>query len=232
MMNININRRIIFSGFGGAAVTALLLFSRAVFGDRPAVQGVPMEAPVSPVSVPIAGTPERFAKTWLEEDQAPDIREVQSRAIQYAEVLPEKIQHWRRQAARKAWVPKLSLSFDRDRNQTIASSTAAGKTSFAVGPEDQSLKLGLGLTWDLAELIWNSDQIAIDTRSRYAAQLRQQILEDVTELYFERKRLLLEFQAHSTADPVLEQERFLRIEEISARLDALTGGYFRRACRK
>ena len=88
--------------------------------------------------------------------------------------------------------------------------------------------MGFGLSWDFANLIWNSDQISIDTRSRLMVQLRQDILEEVTRLYFERRRLCAEFQGNPTSDAILLHERRLRIEEVSAQLDALTGGWFSR----
>jgi hypothetical protein len=120
----------------------------------------------------------------------------------------------------------LTLSIDQDRDQTIVSSTSSGKTTFSVGPEDESFSLGIGFTWDLANFIWNPDQISIDTRSRLLVQLRQDILEEVTRSYFERRRLLAEFEGNPTADPSLKTERLLRVEELTAQLDALTGGYF------
>jgi len=57
-------------------------------------------------------------------------------------------------------------------------------------------------------------------------QLRQDILEEVTRVYFERSRLRAEFKANPTDDAVLQAERELRIAELTARLDGYTGGWF------
>lgn len=160
--------------------------------------------------------------------QGPAILEVHQAAIRYAEVMPGKIRGWRAGALWRNWLPKFTINLDRSKDQTIASSTSGGKTTFSVGPEDESFKLGFGFTWDLANLIWNSDQVSIDARSRLMVQLRQDILEEVTRLYFERKRLCAEFQGNPTGDAVLLRERRLRIEETTAQLDALTGGWFSR----
>ncbi len=56
--------------------------------------------------------------------------------------------------------------------------------------------------------------------------LREDLLEEVTRLCFERKRLQLEFQGSPTEDPILKRERALRIQELTAHLDGLTGGVF------
>ncbi len=159
-------------------------------------------------------------------DKAPAIQQVQQAAICYAEVGPEKIRGWRTRALLSGWLPKVSFSVDKDRNRTIASASSAGKTSFFVGPEDESLGVGVDFAWELGDLIWNPDQVSIDTRSRLMVQLRQDILEEVTRLYYERKRLMAEFSGHPTGDSVLSAERRLRIEEVEAQLDALTNGYF------
>ena len=140
--------------------------------------------------------------------------------------MPDKIRGWRAGAMWRNWLPKFTVSLDRSRNQTIASATSSGHTTFSVGPEDESYKVGFGFTWDFANLVWNPDQISIDNRSRLMVQLRQDILEEVTRLYFERRRLVAEFQGNPTGDPILLHERQLRVEEATAQLDALTGGWF------
>jgi hypothetical protein len=156
----------------------------------------------------------------------PTVQEVHQVAIRYAEVMPGKISGWRAGAMWRNLFPRFTVGLDRDRERTIASSTSGGKTTFTLGPEDESVSLDFGFTWDLANLVWNPDQTSIDTRSRLMVQLRQDILEEVTRVYFERRRLLAEFGANPTDDPVLQAERELRIEELTARLDGYTGGWF------
>lgn len=175
-------------------------------------EAAPLQSPAGPLGSPVVS--------------GPTIREVQQVAIRYAEVMPEKIERWRSGAFWRNFLPKFTVELDRDRDQTIASSTSGGKTSFSVGPEDESVSLDFGFTWNLADLVWDPAQTSIDVRSRLMVQLRQDLLEEVTRLYFERKRLMSEFEANPTTDPALISERNLRIEELAAQLDALTGGWF------
>ena len=79
------------------------------------------------------------------------------------------------------------------------------------------------MSWDLADLVWSSDQTSIDSRSKLMVELREDILAQVTRLYFERRRLQMDLAAGSAVDTV---DMRLRIDELTALLDAYTGGKF------
>jgi len=57
-------------------------------------------------------------------------------------------------------------------------------------------------------------------------ELREDILDEVNKLYFERIRLKIEIDRLSIEDRVKRLEKELRLEELTASLDALTGGYY------
>jgi len=166
----------------------------------------------------------------------PKIGEIQKAAIRYAEVEPEKIKEWRRLAIKRALLPNLSLSMDRDNNRTTSSSiwgiygngTTPGR--YYTGPDDQTRyknnNLGISLTWNLGDLIYSDDQTSIDVRSRLNTQLRGDILDEVTKLYFERLRVKMELDNLSIEDRKKRFEKELKLQELTASLDGLTGGYF------
>jgi hypothetical protein len=147
-------------------------------------------------------------------------------AIAYAELSPGKIRRWRALARLRAFVPSFSVGLDQNRDANIVSSTAAGVTKFSVGPDRHTRSLDFGFSWDLGDFIWSPDQTSIDVRSRLTTQLRQDLLEEATRLYFERRRLQAEFAAQPSEDAALRKERDLRLAELTAYLDALTGGGF------
>jgi len=158
----------------------------------------------------------------------PSIKEIQQAAIRYAEVEPEKITNWRKRASRKALLPKISLGAER--NVTDLWHWEGGSTTKA---EDDILRKGkdviewdISLSWDLGELIWNGDQTSIDVRSRLMVELRDDILNEVTRLYFERLRLKVEIDNLSITESKKRTEKQIRMQELSALIDALTGGYF------
>jgi hypothetical protein len=57
-------------------------------------------------------------------------------------------------------------------------------------------------------------------------QLRDDILDEVTKLYFERIRVKMELDNLSLEERKKRFEKELRLHELTASLDALTGGYF------
>lgn len=168
--------------------------------------------------------------------EVPDISKVQQAALEYAEVQPEKIINWRRQAAKKALLPKLQISMDFDRNRSSSSSIWGTYGSngtpgrYFVGPDDETRYLNknwaISLSWDLGEIIWNNDQTSIDVRSRLMVELRDDILNEVTKLYFERIKTKMELENLGLTEKKKRMEKTLRLNELTAYLDALTGGYF------
>jgi hypothetical protein len=164
----------------------------------------------------------------------PKISEIQQVAIRYAQVEPEKILEWRQAAAKKAWLPQLSVGVDRDTGDLwhweTGSSTKSGDDLLVPGKE--TIGWDVRLSWDLGELVWNNDQTSIDTRSRLMVQLREDILDEVTKIYFERLRVKMELDSLSIEERKKRLEKELRLEELTAYLDGLTGGYFSRKIKK
>ena len=72
---------------------------------------------------------------------------------------------------------------------------------------------------------WNNDQTLIDVRSKLMVQLRDDLLDEVTHLYFERRRLQIELLQNPPKDVNEFIERKLRLQELTADIDAMTGGY-------
>lgn len=158
----------------------------------------------------------------------PEIKEVQEQAIRYAEVEPQKIIRWRKQAQKKAMLPQVSIGLDRNSGDLwhweSGSSTKCEDDTLRRGRDN--LDWDVRLSWDLSELIWNNDQTSIDTRSRLMVQLRDDILDEVNKTYFERIRVKMELDSLQIEDKKKRFEKELRIKELTASLDSLTGGYF------
>ncbi|MDP8216257.1 MAG: hypothetical protein P9L98_02905 [Candidatus Kaelpia imicola] len=147
----------------------------------------------------------------------PSAREVQQATLDYNEVNPEKIKAWRRSLRYRALLPQLDLGYDK----TIYGTYSSGGQSY-VGPRDWSVDL----TWDLEDLIWNHYQDDIDTRSRLNTQLRLDILDEVNRLYFERKRVKIDLINNPPEESIDRIKRMMYLEELTAALDAYTGGFF------
>ena len=162
------------------------------------------------------------------------VKDVQKIAIAYAEVSPGKIKRWRERARWKAVLPKLSVNFSESIDDNVEIYKSSTTSYSVIGPKEKDNDWGVGLSWDLSDLVWNDVQTSIDVRSKLMVQLRDEILEDVTRIYFERKRIISEIKEikaniaeHEESDSQgILSEKTLRIEELTAYLDALTGGAF------
>ncbi len=172
--------------------------------------------------------PVLYEKEYLNEifNNEPTIKDVQNVAIEYAEVHPDKIKNWREQAAKRAILPDLSVGLDRYVTDLLHWDSGTNPDTFLKG--DDAVSWDVSLTWDLGDLIWNDAQTSIDTRSRLMVQLRDDILDELTRTYFERRRLQIEAFLSPPQDLKEKLEKELRIQELTADLDALTGGYFSR----
>lgn len=164
----------------------------------------------------------------------PGILELQQAAMQYAEVHPEKIIVWRRQAASRAWLPSLTFGHDRGQDQTvdIDRGGTADLDRFIQGPDEEDRQWSVDVSWDLADLIWSTDQTTIDNRSKLMVQLREDLLSQLNHLYYARRRLQVAGLMDGGGNLERDLERRLQIEEYAAGLDALTGGYFSRRMRE
>jgi photosystem II stability/assembly factor-like uncharacterized protein len=171
-------------------------------------------------------------KSFLNE--GPQISQVQLAAVKYAEVEPEKIRNWRKAAAKKAWLPEVNLGFNRDMADLWhwESGSTTKECDDVLRKGRDSLDWDINLSWELGDIIWSDDQNAIDVRSRLTVQLRNDILDEVTKLFFERLRVRAELEDLDILDKKKRQEKELRLREITAYLDGLTGGYFSSCLKK
>lgn len=160
-------------------------------------------------------------------EREPEIKDVQRAAIDYAELEPEKIAKWRRQAANRAWLPKLTVGADNNTSDLWHWETGSTtKTDDILRKGKGCVEWDITVSWDLGDLIWNDAQSSIDIRSNITVQMRRSILEEVTKLYYERLRTKMEVEELSIEERRKRLDKELKIKELTASIDALTGGFF------
>ncbi len=157
---------------------------------------------------------------------------LQRAVIAYQGLSPSRMRRLAARARQTAWWPQLRLNAswdldrarDADRDQTF-SSGAVRQLRDSARERDTNFGLDLQLTWNLARLAEPDDLLAISRERRELVELRDQVLERVNRLYFERRRVLEE---RAAAAPEEQRALALRAEELSAQLDGWTGGLFSR----
>ena len=156
----------------------------------------------------------------------PTINETIDMAVQYAEVHPDKIKKWRRGAKFKALFPRVVFGIDHAKSDTYEIYTSGSNSYWVYGPQDATDGWDINFSWDLSDLVWNESQTSIDVRSKLMVQLRDDIVDEVTRTYFERRRLQVELLLDPPAELSLNLKKRLRLQELTATLDGLTGSRF------
>lgn len=187
-------------------------------------------APGGNVEIPAAEQAFDAGKVLAQFKNEPSILEIQNAAVEYAEVHPNKIQGWRRAAALSAFLPTFSMGGYLHDNQNVDIDRGGTNDAdkFIKGPNEQNTEYTASLNWNLSELVWNNDQTSIDSRSKLMAELRDDVLNKVTHLYYERRRLQVETTLSSAPDLAARIEREIKLQELTSGIDALTGGYLSR----
>jgi photosystem II stability/assembly factor-like uncharacterized protein len=95
--------------------------------------------------------------------------------------------------------------------------------------DDTSMKTwDIRLDWDLRDFLYSKEQMYISREARDLSELRQDVLEQVTVQFFDRRSARIDMILNPPADPYSKVEMLLRIQQLDASLDALTGGFFTR----
>ena len=88
----------------------------------------------------------------------------------------------------------------------------------------QDWGLSLTLTWNLADLAYHPELIDVSRETRALIEFRDDVLDEITQLYFERRRVLVEIDA--SRDRATRARLRLRADELAAGIDAWTDGWF------
>jgi len=165
----------------------------------------------------------------------PPAREVVDAAIDYAQLNPERMRKWLRDINRSSWMPEFRITGKRD--------DVLGHLSGidAVGTVDDAAYHGrklrndsvvwggqIELAWDFEKIFFNPQEVAIDERRNRQTELRADVANTVTIYYFQRRALLFR-KLYDPPKDFMELSRLeFQIEELTTKIDTLSGGYFSR----
>jgi hypothetical protein len=102
----------------------------------------------------------------------------------------------------------------------------------ATETDDDALELQGEVKWKLGDMVFNARETAVVRENRLVARERQRILQTVTQTYFERRRAQVDMLLAPPGDPAASTVAELKIAELTAELDGVTGGAFSRMVRE
>ncbi len=167
----------------------------------------------------------RLLRKW---DKEPSIRAVQEAAARYAQIDGARIDSWRITPNLGALAPELSAEYRRnvENDQTIGAQSSGNVDYTSLDDDD---RYTFKAKWELDRLIFNPDELRVSAEVTSLAKLRENVVDQVTKLYFERRRLQVELDTAAPSELGTRLKKELRLQELTAALDGMTGGWFVRA---
>jgi hypothetical protein len=206
-----------------------------VAADRGLLAGtlVPQVEDSGRLEAPPAAVAEAEATARADREE-PGVEAVQRAALLYLDLGPGRMRRLQRGVDRRAWLPVVELSAAKGRARGRSSNHDEAFTSGSYHDlhdlaydRDSDREIELRMVWDLGSVIFDPDAIDVSKEAREVVELRDEVLDEVVQLYFERRRTLLELALAPAGGPETERLR-LRADELAAGLDAWTGGWFGR----
>ena len=166
----------------------------------------------------------------------PPIEHVQRVALEFLELEGRWVDDMRAGVRRRGWLPRVTLRAgleqERESNVDFDQSFSSGAVRNLVDRDrghSDDFDLSLSFTWDLADLAYHPEQVDVSVEARQLLKLRDDVLDELNQLYFERQRVLLELSTRSDLSAAERMQLRLRAAELAAGIDAWTGGWFSRS---
>jgi len=161
----------------------------------------------------------------------PEILEVQALALAYTKTHPELVDRWLHASKNAAWLPELTAEYhyDNDVGYDYEYATDAEGASYSTltdADEDWDKTYKVRFKWKLDELVMSSERIRIINEAQDIVKLRDKVLEEITRIYFDRRRLQVEMLLAPPQKLRKKVDNELRLMEYTANMDAYTGGGF------
>lgn len=166
----------------------------------------------------------------------PSIKECQNTAVRFYKLEPERINKLARNARLKGLIPSLSASFSNELGNRFTN-TKDGLFPILPSPSENpnpnffkervtetsdQISWSVSASWDLDRLAFAAE--SLDAKS--LTSLEENLVREVTTVFFSRRRVL----ASLILSPPDDDEEFfyelMRLDELTATLDAFTGGMF------
>jgi hypothetical protein len=155
------------------------------------------------------------------EEAEPDVDQAVAAALRHAGLSSRPEASLKKRARLAAALPALSFRASRDTDWTETE-----EDSRVVGEVDQGVVLEVRATWRLDRLLFDGAELRVAALGQQRARARATLAAQTTALYFQRRSAEVD-ALWRPAESVEEQvRRELELAELTAQLDALTGGWW------
>jgi hypothetical protein len=171
--------------------------------------------------------PPRIQKALDEIDALePTIRESQWMALEFFRIDPDTVDSMRTRAGWKSIVPTVAGRYRRQDNMVDLDKWDLINYPDRIAGRDYALldmnEFEATASWDLSRLVFNPEVLDVTS----LVVLQEAILKEITRIYYTRRRLQVDLILAPPKDAPTLLSKELRVEELTATMDAMTGGKF------
>ena len=162
----------------------------------------------------------------------PSVHEAVAAALRYANYEDKDIAQWKKNVRRRNWLPEVSVEVGEREYPADSWGIASNVDRFGIRkPDDlhfsdrveQFDRYGVELRWELGTLLFDRDQVLISEEARMRADDRNEVIKEVTQIYYDRLQLLIEQRQQKPASERKAIELQLKIAEMTELLNMLCG---------
>jgi hypothetical protein len=159
----------------------------------------------------------------------PPLADVRDAALRHAGLDRHPERAWARRTRLAGLMPVLTVGISQDlAHDQDLSRQSSGTERLDIGT-DRDLGVEARAVWRLDRLLFDEAEVRALQTAQRQHQERLDLMLRVTSIYYQRRKLqLVQHRGGKDANGIAHA---LAIEELTDQLDALTGGYFRRALR-
>jgi hypothetical protein len=179
----------------------------------------PAPEPPTPVVVDLAQIDAALARL----PPGPSLRATQDAALRRSGIDSAAAARWLRRARVAAALPTLSVQYDHRLDHGWVLDREVGQADALRSDAGNQSVVRAKATWELDRLIYAPDELRAARAAIDVADLRERVLVEITALYFERQRLLVERELAPPADLDTALAAALRLREVEGLLAGLTG---------
>jgi hypothetical protein len=153
----------------------------------------------------------------------PSVATLQRAAAALADVEPERARSWLRRVRKAGLLPGLKVRVGRGMGGVQIVHGLDGIDQY-VSTASDTWRFEIEADWALDRLLFDRNELRVSREAQRLAARREQLLNEVAQLYFARRRLQVDALVDPNASAEVTLDRRLQIEELTAILDGLTGG--------
>jgi hypothetical protein len=191
---------------------------------------VTADTPISTVKEPLAQEhfKDHIDRALKSLSFEPSLEELKKAALKFADADIKSAKNWRHAPNAAAALPTVKFVFNHDLERDESLDRYQDEPDRWGADTDKDLNFQVSVQWQLDELIFNPDEVRVWNALADRASRRDAVLTVLVGTYFERQKLQLKERLSPPRNLDEAVQLKLRIAELTASIDAMTGGVLSR----